>query len=109
MKKKNKSFVVNKKIKGSKKSILTYELIKKLNNYYVVKINIETGRHHQIRAQFSNINCSIKGDVKYGAKRANNDFSICLHSSILEFIHPTTKKELKIEAKFPNSKIWNSF
>ena len=107
--KKNKSFIVNKKIKGSKKSILTYELIRKLNNYYVIKINIETGRHHQIRAQLSNINCSIKGDVKYGAKRANNDFSICLHSSILEFTHPTTKKELKIEAKFPDSKIWNSF
>ena len=108
-KKKNKSYVVNNKIKGSKKSILTYHQIKKLNNYYVIKVNIKTGRHHQIRAQLSNINCPIKGDVKYGAKRANNDYSICLHSHNLEFIHPITKKELKIEAKLPDSKIWNSF
>ncbi len=107
--KKNKSFIVSKGTKGAKKSILTYHLIKKLNNYHVLKINIETGRHHQIRAQLSNINCPIKGDIKYGAKRTNIDKSICLHSTSLEFIHPTTSEILKIEAKFPDSKIWNSF
>ena len=106
--KKNKSFVVNKEIKGSKESILNYKLVKELDNYNVLKINLETGRHHQIRAQLSNINCPIMGDIKYGAKRPNKDLSICLHSKSLEFTHPVTKKQLKIEAGFPDLKIWNS-
>lgn len=106
--KNNKSTVFKKEAVGSKKAILHYTTLRNLENYSLLEIDLETGRHHQIRAQLSNINCSIKGDVKYGAKRANNDFSICLHSSILEFTHPTTKKELKIKAKFPDSKIWNS-
>ncbi len=108
MKKKNKSFVVNKETKGSKESILNYKLVKELDNYNVLKINLETGRHHQIRTQLSNISSPIMGDIKYGAKRPNKDLSICLHSKSLEFIHPVTKKQLKIEASFPDLKIWNS-
>lgn len=106
--KKNKSFVVNKKIKGSKESILNYKLVKELNNYNVLEINLETGRHHQIRTQLSNINSPVKGDVKYGAKRPNKDLSICLHSYSVNFIHPVTKKQLIIKAGFPELKIWNS-
>ena len=106
--KKNKSFIVNKERKGSKESILNYKLIKELDNYNVLKINLETGRHHQIRTQLSNISSPIMGDIKYGAKRPNKDLSICLHSKSLEFIHPVTKKQLKIEASFPDLKIWNS-
>ena len=106
--KKNKSFVVNKEINGSKESILNYKLVKELDNYNVLKIHLETGRHHQIRAQLSNIESPIMGDIKYGAKRPNKDLSICLHSKSLEFIHPVTKKQLKIEAGFPDLKIWNS-
>ena len=106
--KKNKSFVVNKEIKGSKESILNYKLVKELDNYNVLEINLETGRHHQIRTQLSNINSPVKGDVKYGAKRPNKDLSICLHSYSVNFIHPVTKKQLIIKAGFPELKIWNS-
>ena len=81
-------------------------IAKKLENYFLIEIILETGRHHQIRCQLSNIGCPIKGDVKYGAKRPNKDRSICLHSNKIEFIHPVTKKELTITAQPPNTNIW---
>lgn len=104
---KNKSFVVNKDDPKSKKAILNYKLIKKLKNYFLLEIILETGRHHQIRCQLSNIGCHIKGDIKYGAKRPNKDRSICLHSYKIEFIHPVSKKELLITAQPPKSTIWS--
>ena len=103
---KNKSFVVDESDIKSKMAVLNYRLIKKLKNYFLLEIILETGRHHQIRCQLSHIGCPIKGDVKYGAKRPNKDRSICLHSNKIEFIHPVTKKELTITAQPPNSNIW---
>ena len=103
--KQNKSYVVEKN-KG-KLAILSYELIKKLKNYNLVEINLQTGRHHQIRTQLSNIKCFIKGDVKYGARRSNKDMSISLHARTMQFIHPVKKEEVIVTAKTPNSdKIW---
>jgi 23S rRNA pseudouridine1911/1915/1917 synthase len=104
---KNKSFIVNRGDPKSKKAILNYKLIKKLKNYFLLEIILETGRHHQIRCQLSNIGCHIKGDIKYGAKRPNKDRSICLHSYKIEFIHPVSKKELSIVARPPKSTIWS--
>jgi len=104
---KNKSFIVNRDDPKSKKAILNYKLIKKLKNYFLLEIILETGRHHQIRCQLSNIGCHIKGDIKYGAKRPNKDRSICLHSYKIEFIHPVSKKELSIVARPPKSTIWS--
>ena len=104
---KNKSFVVNRDDPKSKKAILKYKLIKKLKNYFLLEIILETGRHHQIRCQLSNIGCHIKGDIKYGARRPNKDRSICLHSYKIEFIHPVSKKELSIIAQPPKSTIWS--
>jgi len=104
---KNKSFVVKRDDPKSKKAILNYKLIKKLKNYFLLEIILETGRHHQIRCQLSNIGCYIKGDIKYGAKRANKDRSICLHSYKIEFIHPVSKKELSIIAQPPKNTIWS--
>ena len=75
--KQNKSYIT--KLDDGKKSELEYELIEKLQNYFLIKVKPKTGRHHQIRVQLSSIGCKIKGDVKYGAKRANKDKSICLH------------------------------
>ena len=103
---KNKSFVVDESNTKSKKAVLNYNIIRKLENYFLLEIILETGRHHQIRCQLSHIGCPIKGDVKYGAKRPNKDRSICLHSNKIEFIHPVTKKELSITAPPPNSNIW---
>ena len=95
-------------IDGFELQDFNYKLVKELNNYNVLEINLETGRHHQIRTQLSNINSPVKGDVKYGAKRPNKDLSICLHSYSVNFIHPVTKKQLIIKAGFPELKIWNS-
>jgi 23S rRNA pseudouridine1911/1915/1917 synthase len=74
-----------------------------------VEIQLETGRHHQIRTQFSKIGCCIKGDLKYGAKRSNQDGSICLHSRQLKFNHPTTKEAICLIAPTPDNTFWNLF
>ena len=105
---KNKSFIVNKNELKSKKAILHYTVIKKLKKYFLIEIILETGRHHQIRTQLANIGCVIKGDVKYGAKRANKDKSICLHAKNIEFIHPTTKVKICLDASPPKSNIWSN-
>ena len=105
---KNKSFIVNENELKSKKAILHYTLIKKLKNFFLIEIMLETGRHHQIRSQLANIGCVIKGDVKYGAKRANKDKSICLHAKNIEFIHPITKAKISLDASPPKSNIWSN-
>lgn len=88
---KNKSKAFTKEIKGSKKAILSYELIAQSERYYLLKIHLITGRHHQIRAQLSAIHCPIKGDIKYGYSRTNPGGYIHLHSYQLEFEHPIRK------------------
>lgn len=104
----NKSFVHTKEVEGSKKSILHYTLLKKLDNYSLLEINLETGRHHQIRTQLSNIGHVIKGDLKYGDARSNKDGSIHLHAREIEFIHPVSKETIKIKASTPNDSIWKA-
>ena len=105
---KNKSFIVSENELKSKKAILHYTLIKKLKKFFLIEIMLETGRHHQIRSQLANIGCVIKGDVKYGAKRANKDKSICLHAKSIEFIHPITKVKISLDASPPKSNIWSN-
>ena len=102
----NKSTHFIKKSKDSKKAVLHYNIIKKLDSYFLIKVKIETGRHHQIRCQLSAIGCPIKGDLKYGAKRSNKNGGIDLHAKSVKFIHPVLKKEIFIEAPCNNSKIW---
>ena len=106
--KNNKSTVFNKETEGAKKAILHYTIIKELYNYYLLEIDLETGRHHQIRAQLSAINCPIKGDLKYGFARSNSDGGICLHARKIEFVHPVSKEIISIIADTPNNTIWNS-
>ncbi len=106
--KNNKSTVFSRETEGSKKAILHYTVIKELDNYVVLKIDLETGRHHQIRAQLSFIKSPINGDLKYGAKRSNPDGGICLHAREIEFIHPVSKKVVHIEADTPKSTLWDS-
>lgn len=107
--KQNKSYSHEKEVKGSKLGILHYELKKKLDNYhYLLEINLETGRHHQIRSQLSKIGSIIKGDLKYGATHSNADASIHLHARALYFVHPVSKKELKLIAPPPNDELWNA-
>jgi 23S rRNA pseudouridine1911/1915/1917 synthase len=96
--KQNKSYAHDKEVPNSKKAILTYKVMRVMDNYSWLEIKLETGRHHQIRAQLSKIGCVIKGDLKYGARRSNKDNSIHLHARSLSFLHPVKKEPILITA-----------
>ncbi|MDG1508794.1 MAG: RluA family pseudouridine synthase [Flavobacteriaceae bacterium] len=106
--KNNKSTVFTKETDASKKAILHYSAIKKLDNYSLLEIDLETGRHHQIRAQLAYIGSPIKGDLKYGASRSNKDGSIHLHARKISFTHPVSKENISVLAPIPNETIWNA-
>ncbi|WP_067146290.1 RluA family pseudouridine synthase [Pseudotamlana agarivorans] len=106
--KNNKSKAHDKEVTGSKKAVLHYKVIKKLDHYFLLEINLETGRHHQIRSQLATIGCSIKGDLKYGFDRSNKDASIHLHAKHIEFIHPVKKEAITIDAPLPEDVIWKA-
>ena len=106
--KNNKSTVFTKETDASKKAILHYSVIKKLDNYSLLEIDLETGRHHQIRAQLAYIGSPIKGDLKYGASRSNKDGSIHLHARKISFTHPVSKENISVLAPIPNETIWNA-
>ena len=107
--KQNKSYAHDKEVDGSKKAILSYSVKSSSDKYHLLEIELDTGRHHQIRCQLGTIGCTIKGDIKYGAKRSNKDGSIHLHARTLEFIHPTTKEQIKVTAPVPDESLWNFF
>jgi len=106
--KQNKSYANKKETADSKRAILTYKVMCSLNNYYLLEIDLETGRHHQIRSQLSAIGSPIKGDLKYGFNRSNADASIHLHARKLKLIHPVKKEEIEIIAPTPNEVLWNA-
>ncbi len=106
--KQNKSYANKKEVPDSKKAIMDYEIIKKLDNYLLLEIDLKTGRHHQIRSQLTAIGCPIKGDLKYGYDRSNKDGSIHLHARKLMFIHPVKKEKLELIAPPPNDSVWNA-
>ncbi|MGY5848512.1 RluA family pseudouridine synthase [Salegentibacter sp. HM20] len=107
--KQNKSYAHIKEVPESKKAILEYRILKKLDNYYLLEIDLHTGRHHQIRSQLSAIGCPIKGDLKYGFDRSNKDASIHLHARELTFIHPVKKEEIHLVADLPEADpIWSA-
>lgn len=107
--KNNKATVFAKATDGAKEAILNYEIIKVLDNFQLLEVDLETGRHHQIRAQLSKIGVPIKGDLKYGSARSNPDGGIHLHARQLEFIHPVTKENIKITAPVPqNDAVWKA-
>lgn len=105
--KQNKSYAHIKPVPDSKEAILTYQLIKSLDNYHLLEVVLETGRHHQIRSQLSAIGCPIKGDLKYGFDRSNKDGSIHLHAKTLTIIHPVQKENITFEAPPPDDVIWS--
>jgi 23S rRNA pseudouridine1911/1915/1917 synthase len=106
---KNKSFAYEKEVAGSRMAELTYRLIAHSQNYYLLEVNLLTGRHHQIRSQLSKIGCPIRGDLKYGFDRSNPDGSIHLHARKIEFIHPVSKEKISITADPPKDRLWESF
>ncbi len=109
----NKSYIVKTKDRFAEgqttiaqKAVLSYKTLVRGDNYTLLEINLETGRHHQIRCQLAAIGCPIKGDLKYGAKRSNPDGGICLHARQIEFIHPVSKQEICITAPIPDDSLW---
>lgn len=106
--KNNKSTSYTSEIEGSKKAVLHYKTLKSLNNYHLLEVDLETGRHHQIRCQLAAIGSPIKGDLKYGFDRSNKDASIHLHARKIEFIHPVNKEVISITAPTPKEVIWEA-
>lgn len=107
--KQNKSYAHDAPKEGAKEALLSYNLIAKSDRYFLLEIELHTGRHHQIRAQLAAIGCKIKGDMKYGFSRPNKNGGIHLHARKIQFVHPVSKKEIKIIAKTPNDPVWNYF
>jgi 23S rRNA pseudouridine1911/1915/1917 synthase len=105
----NKTYVYDNEVKGSKEASLTYRLLGRSERYYLLEVELHSGRHHQIRAQLAKIGCPVKGDLKYGFARSNDDGSISLFARRLEFIHPIKKETVNIIAHFPEGDIWPVF
>jgi 23S rRNA pseudouridine1911/1915/1917 synthase len=96
-----------KEVPESKLGKLDYKIIKELNSYFVLEVDLHTGRHHQIRAQLAAIGCPIKGDLKYGFDRSNPDGGIHLHARKLVFVHPVSKEKMEIVASTPKNSVWD--
>jgi len=107
--KQNKSYVYDKEVKGSKLADLSYRLLARSERYYLLEVDLHTGRHHQIRAQLAAAGCPVKGDLKYGAKRSNEGGGISLHSRRVSFVHPVKKEEISVVAPLPDDRIWKLF
>jgi len=107
--KQNKTYVSEANHKNAVRAELNYALLAKSDHYYLLEIDLVTGRHHQIRAQLANIGCPVKGDLKYGFDRSNKDASIHLHSRKIEMQHPVKKETLEVVAPPPDDPVWNYF
>jgi len=105
--KNNKSTAYSKETNDSKKAILHYEVLLSLDRYSLLEVNLETGRHHQIRCQLSVNGQSIKGDLKYGSKRSNKNGGIHLHAKKIKFVHPVKKEEITVLAPLPSDPLWD--
>ncbi|MBQ7997066.1 MAG: RNA pseudouridine synthase [Paludibacteraceae bacterium] len=104
----NKSYIAKLGTKDAKLAVLTYKTLVRGDNYTLLEINLETGRHHQIRCQLAAIGCPVKGDLKYGAKRSNPDGGICLHARQIAFVHPVSKQNICITAPVPDDALWRA-
>lgn len=105
----NKSYVYDKEVKGSKLAELSYLVLARSEKYYLLEVDLRTGRHHQIRAQLAAAKCPIKGDLKYGAPRSNEGGGISLHSRKVTFMHPVKNEEISVVAPLPEDRIWKLF
>ena len=95
----NRSYTSDTEKEGWQRAELTYKLLAASERYSLVEVTLLTGRHHQIRAQLSAIGCPIKGDLKYGARRSNEDGSISLHARRIAFEHPVAHVPVEVLAE----------
>jgi 23S rRNA pseudouridine1911/1915/1917 synthase len=105
----NKSYAYDKSVPQSQRAELTYQLLAQSEQYFLLEVNLLTGRHHQIRTQLAKIGCPIRGDLKYGSERSNPDGSIHLHARTIELVHPVKKETIKVTAPPPEDKLWGFF
>jgi 23S rRNA pseudouridine1911/1915/1917 synthase len=105
----NKSYTYDTEVKGSKEARLSYKIIARSDRFYLIEIELHSGRHHQIRAQLAAIGCPVKGDLKYGFPRSNDDGSISLLARKIEFVHPVKKEMISITAHLPKGDVWHVF
>ncbi|SHJ59633.1 23S rRNA pseudouridine1911/1915/1917 synthase [Reichenbachiella agariperforans] len=106
---KNKTEAFDKEVEGSQRAELKYKVLGGLNDHYLLEVQPQTGRPHQIRVQLASMDCPIRGDLKYGFARANPDASINLHARSLDFIHPVSKEPVKVVAGVPVNDFWEQF
>ena len=104
--KQNKSYAYDREVPGSKKAMLHYKVVSRSERYTLIEVELLTGRHHQIRCQLAKIDCPIKGDLKYGARRSNPDGSISLLAHKVEFIHPVSKERISAVSPVPEDRLW---
>ncbi|NND30951.1 MAG: RNA pseudouridine synthase [Saprospiraceae bacterium] len=107
-KKVNKSIVADTSDPEAKECRLDYRFLRSSESYHLIEISLETGRHHQVRAQLAEAGMFIKGDVKYGARRANKDRSIHLHAAEMQFRHPVSGEVIKLVAPCPDEVLWKA-
>lgn len=107
--KQNKSYAHDNEVKGSKKATLRYRIISRTDSYYLLGVDLLTGRHHQIRSQLAKIGCPIRGDLKYGYGRSNKDGGISLHAYKISFIHPVKQEKVTITAPLPKKDLWQLY
>ena len=105
----NRSYAYPKERPGSKKAVLHYRHIASSDRYHLLEINLETGRHHQIRCQLAAIGCPIRGDLKYGYPRSNPNGGISLHARRIQFTHPVKSEEIDLTAPLPDDNLWKVF
>lgn len=98
--------VVSSPQKKSKPAKLSFITLKKKSGLALVDINLETGRAHQIRVQFAEIDAPVWGDRKYGRSKSG---SIALHAHSFQLLHPTKKEELTFTAEQPDHEPWTVF
>lgn len=106
--KQNKSYAYDTEKPNSKLAILHYKLIARSEKYNLLEIDLETGRHHQIRCELAKIGCPIKGDLKYGYERSNPDGGISLHARHICFVHPVSKELIEVSAPLPDDRLWKA-
>ena len=105
----NKSYAHNKEVEGGKLAVMSYRTLARSDRYFLLEIDLLTGRHNQIRAQLNRIGVHIKGDLKYGYPRSNPDGGIHLHARQVEFLHPVRREPVTITARPPDDPVWNAF